>query len=436
MPILAVAAVVAAVNYYNAEKQRGADAARLNEIKALFERIKPPNYDVSIDAPPAYHQEVLQQPQFSDPASAPEFDSSKLLPKDLKMIRQFAPELAPRIEEQAPELIKRTGDMEKGRKAQLTALEEYTKTADRGFDPRQEQMLHEASQAAANQAQARSKSIQQDYARRGIGGSGLGLIAQLQGSSDASNQQAQSNMNAASQAYAARLNALAQGASLGGEIQGQDVNIQQRNADIINSFNQRTAAGRQGWENQRAGTMNDANMFNLNLEQGIANANTKAQNDAMFSNQKRQDDLLRYNAEFHRGNVDRADQNSKWSYDAAGRERDTQNALIGQKASWIDREKAQKNALLSNAYQDALAKAGGMSGTLQMQMQNSRQNAQDQGQAVQGLGNAATSAYGSYAAQQQNASNQANQDDRAQYAKSETWMSPEEKEKRRQQYGY
>ena len=282
------------VNLYNAEKARGADRKRLKEIRALFEKIKPPDYDVSIDAPPQYHREVLAQPRYSDPMQAPDFDISKLTPEDLKLVGKYTPEIAPYIAEAAPELVKKSTEAMKGREAQQKALERYMKMGETGDDAISAQASFMARQQAAADTRARQQALEQSFARRGQLGSGMQFAGGLQAGQAAGNTQALAQMQAASDAQRRRLEALSSGAALGGQIYGQEMDLASQNAAMINDFNRRMAQSRQAYEAQRAGALNEAQRYNLGMEQDIANANAAARNRAAEMNLQRSDQLARY----------------------------------------------------------------------------------------------------------------------------------------------
>jgi hypothetical protein len=378
--------VAAIINYYNAEKARKADKEKLDEIRKLYDQIKPPDYDLKIDAPPKLHTEKLALPQFREA----HFDTTKLKPEQLKLVGQLSPTLAPYIAEAAPQLVQKSADAQAGRQAQLQALQRYMAASKPGgVDPALAQAQEMARQKAQIEAQSREQSIAQDWNRRGLMGSGLGMAQQMQSGASAMDRMALQNMEAAKQAYQARLQNLASGAALGGEIGREDNQQAAQNAAIINAFNQRLAAGRQGWEQDRASALTGADKFNLGLAQDVANKNWATTNDFLLNQQARNDALEKFV-------LGRDDTNAKWGYGAQFDERDYLNKMLTQQAAWVDRERQQKNATLSNAYQDMLQKLAGQSGALQGQAAGARQAAQDQASAVQGLGNVVGSAAGGY----------------------------------------
>jgi hypothetical protein len=175
------------------------------------------------------HQETLQMPQFGSMEAAPKWDMKKLEPRELKLMEKFTPQIAPMVYEENPTLIKKSEDMKMGAAAEKKALRRFMDVGEGDFDPIYQQRVKEARDRAQAEAQSRSDSITQDFARRGIGGSGMELAAKMGGASQAMDRNAQMGMQAEAQAYQNQMQALAQGAQLGGQIQDRDISMQGRN---------------------------------------------------------------------------------------------------------------------------------------------------------------------------------------------------------------
>lgn len=422
-------AVAGILNYYNAQKARKADEKKLAEIRAIFEKIVPPDYDLTIDDPPALHTEQLKRPEFA----ALDFDMTKLTPAELKVVSQYSPTLAPYIAEAAPQLVQESADAKAGRQAQKDALQQYRKLSEPGaVDPGTAMAQEMARRKTQIEAQSREQSIAQDWQRRGMLGAGLGMAGQMQASSSAMDRLALENMEAAKMSQQQRLQALAGGAALGGQIRNQDMDLSQQNAAIINAFNQRTAAGRQGWEQQRAGSISEADLFNNKMAQGVAEANWGAQNKFALDQQARQDALKQYI-------YNTGDARQKWGFDQEQEERNYSNQTLADLASWKDKEKSQQNTLLGQGFDDKYKVAAGVTGAAASQAQAARQGAQDQAQAFQGMANmgSAIAMGGGQGHSQQNqyASGQAGKDDRKQYDSTGKWMTEDEFAERKKGYG-
>ncbi len=372
---------------YNSAQARGASDAQLAQIKAAFDSLVPPKYKISISDPPELIQEKIKSPEFSASIKPTEWDLSKLDPETLKVVGKYSPEAADLIKEAAPTLIQKTGDMKIGRDAQLSALKRFTDIGQGEFDPEYQQQVMNSKLNAQAEAQSRQNSILQDAARRGQSGAGTTLAAQLGGASQSMNRNAMQGLEAASQSYQNRLNALSQGAQLGGQIQSQDQSLQGQNADMINAFNQRMSSQANQAAQARASGLNAAQLYNLQNEQGLENQNVQARNQASQEDRDRADDLAKYNSQFARQNQGREDDLAKYGYQNAWNERGYANANATQLAGWKQAQEDKVNNLLSKKYQDIYQKTAGATGMAQQQIQNNLSTTRDINAGIQGLSN-------------------------------------------------
>jgi hypothetical protein len=198
-----------------------------------------------------------------------------------------------------------------------------------------------ASQQGQADAQSRQESILQDAARRGQGSSANALMAQMKGGAQAQSRAAEMQRQAAIESYRNKMMALRDSASLGGDIRGQDIGMQQANMGAINSFNERTARNRQNYLNALTEDRNLAQRQNLAAQQDIANRNVGGRNDAFKYNQGTYNDIQ------------------------------------------------------SKRFNTALDKAGGISGVGYKGIESRSQDTRDQNQAYQSVADAGTSYFGS-----------------------------------------
>lgn len=350
--------------YYQSEKARKASADKLDEIEEAFNAIKPPDYDLSVMDPPDYITKSVPEPAF---------DFSKFTPQQLKVVGKFSPTAASYIAEKNPEVITKSAEGRKGRQAQMDALNKFRQLAETGQDPIMQQMQDQAGRSAQIQAQSRQQSILQDAARRGQMGSGAALAAQLQGSSDAMERAAMQSQQAASDAYRNKLEAMRQSAQLGGDIAQQDVAEQARNVDIINAFNQRTASGRQQYENALAEMANKGQLYNLGEAQRVSDANIGAANQAAMADRARQDALLREQYGMRTG------------------EQARQNQIIEAQQKWRASERDVLNQMKGQQFQNKMQRQGQLANVGSQQIANIQGAAADRNKAIQGV----TSAIGS-----------------------------------------
>lgn len=405
MVVVAIAAAVALAQLYQAEKARGANERRLRELQADFDRLVPPEYNLSPMDPPAFIKQSVPEPSFN---------MADVTPEQFKLIGKYTPQIAAKVAEQRPELLKESAAAKEGRSAQMNALQRLKAISQQESDPELAQALANANRQAQIQAQSRQQSILQDMARRGGLTSGMGVAAQLQSSSDAMERHAMQSQAAAAEQYRNRLAALRDSATLGGQIRGDEMAMEGRNVDIINDFNARTARSAQDWQNRRADVLNDAQRQNLAAEQRVADANVDTRNKYAQAQQERRDQLLRYLDQRRMG------------------ERAYQNDLTQREADWRRGERDNQNALKSRMYGDALQRMQGKHGMVGEYNALETQRAQDRNAAIQGFGNAAAGAYQAGVQRDESNAAQDRADRRAYFEKTGYWDDDE----RRRAGGY
>lgn len=391
---IAVMVVATAVStlaqYYNSSKARGARKEELNEIKKLFTELTPPDYDLDITDPPYLHTEKLQMPEFSTPDGKPKWDLSKLEPNSISLMEKYIPEIAPRIIESNPTLIEKSQDMKLGADAQKTAMRRFMNIGEGGFDPAYQQRVQNAKRQAQGEAQSRSDSIMQDFQRRGMGGSGMELAAKMGGASQSMDRNAQMGMQAEADAYRNQLNSLSRGSDIGGQIQDRDIGVQSKNAQIINSFNQRMSKRHQDWANMRANAMNQADLRNIQEAQRISEHNANTQNQYDQGHQTRMDGIAMKNYQAKIDELNRQDSLKKWKYGQEGTERANLNNANILRSKWKQGEKRYGNEMKGKAYDDELRRRGGIAGSQSKIADAGMSDARDQNAAIQGMSNMAT----------------------------------------------
>lgn len=356
-----ISAAAAISQAYQSEKARGANEKRLSELRKIFESIVPPEYDVSINDPPKYMEQVLGQANL---------DFSRITPEQFKVVGQYAPEAASFVAEANPTLLKGSAAGKEGRQAQIDALRQMQSAA-KGDSPEFEIALQRARDSSQASAQSRQQSVIDDAQRRGMGGSGLSLAAQLQGTGDSMAQGANLSQQAAIEAYRNKMNAIQQSGTMGRQLAGDEMAMESANTDIINSFNQRTSRQYQDYLSQRAQMQNDAQLRNLNVSQDISNRNVAGRNEAdMF-------------------NLENRNRLAQQAYGNTRDERNYQNTLADQRANWSAAERDRQNRLKGQSYDDQLRRAAGMSGQTVMANQNALQSGQDRNAMIQGISDAA-----------------------------------------------
>lgn len=265
------------MQYYNAEKARKASRQRLGEIESMFNAIVPPDLNVKIWDDPAL---VATIPE-------PAFNLEAVTPEMFERVGQYVPQAAEVIAERRPELVEASQEAQRGREAQMEALESFRQIARSEFDPELQQRLQAASRKSRADAQSRQASVLQDAARRGQAGSLATMAAQMSAGEDAMQRQAIESQMAAAESYRNKLAALQRSSDIGGQVRQSEMSEAARNADIINDFNQRTSTRYQQAAQQRADLANQAQMYNLREGQRVADANVQARNQAKYEGVER-----------------------------------------------------------------------------------------------------------------------------------------------------
>jgi hypothetical protein len=345
--------------YYQAAEARKASKAELEEIRRLFDSIKPPDYDATVYDPP----ELIMQ---TIPETA--FDMSNVNPKAYAVAAKYIPEVASYIAEQNPQLVKMSAAGQLGRDAQIQALKDIRARTGEVSDAEAQDASARAMRDAQINSQSRQESVLQDANRRGQLGSGAMLAAQLQGGSD----QMERGANLSSQAYLEalrnKLGAIRTEGEMGRQLGNDEFSQSAINADIINKFNQRASTNMNVYNQYAADTVNKGQLFNVQNAQNVANQNTDTLNKSAIYNRNRQDDIA---------SKIRADKVGERSYINQAGQQNWQNKLTNQNIA---------NTIKRNSFQDQFDIAGGKSGIGYKNIGMNNEFTRDQNQVIQGLG--------------------------------------------------
>lgn len=162
--------------------------------------------------------------------------------------------------------------------AQMTALGQLSQTGQMGMSPAEAAALAQSNRDAQAMAQAKSNQILDNMARRGMGGSGAELAAQLQNAQSAADRASQQGNQIAQNAQQNALQAMVQSGQLGGQMRGQEFGEKSDTAkakDYINRFNTENSQQVQHTNVQNA---NQAALRNLLNQQNLMNQNTQLSN--------------------------------------------------------------------------------------------------------------------------------------------------------------
>ena len=169
--------------------------------------------------------------------------------------------------------------------AQYTALGQLQNISNNGgISPAMQAQL--ASIQGSNSAQARgaNEAAMQQAQERGMGNSGMNLLAQLTNNQNAATNNFNQGLGVAAQGQNNMLNALTQGSNLANTMQNNSFNQQAQQAAATNAINQFNANNAQNTNLVNTAATNAAQNTNLANANAAANASTTAQNQARAYN--------------------------------------------------------------------------------------------------------------------------------------------------------
>lgn len=171
------------------------------------------------------------------------------------------------------------------RNAQLDALGGLQDIVDgEGMTATDRARLEQLKGDLNTQERGQRESIIQNAQQRGVGGSGLELLAQLQNQQGSAQRASQMGFDIEAQAQERALEALMQQGQLGGQIRGQDFGEQEKIAaaqDAIAKFN---TQNQQQAEFTNVAARNDAQAANLAERQRVSDANVATRNEQQAHN--------------------------------------------------------------------------------------------------------------------------------------------------------
>lgn len=162
--------------------------------------------------------------------------------------------------------------------AQMGALEQLSQMGEVGLLPGERAALNQARRAAASEAQAKSAQLMDEYARRGMGGSGAELAARLQAGQSAADRQSQESDRLMQMAQERALSSISGAGNLAGQIGNQQFGQQSDVAKAKDYINQFNTQNQQNVQQRNVQNQNQAQLRNLETSQDIANKNVSTKN--------------------------------------------------------------------------------------------------------------------------------------------------------------
>lgn len=166
------------------------------------------------------------------------------------------------------------------KQAQMEALQGLQDISSNGGMTTMDQAnLSKIANEEATRSRGAREAILQNAQARGMGGSGMEIMAQLQNQQDSVTRQSQRDLDVAGMAQQRALEALMQGGQMAGQMQNQDFNQQAQKAQAQDAISRFNAQNQQQANLTNTAANNSAQAANLNNKQNVANANVGIRND-------------------------------------------------------------------------------------------------------------------------------------------------------------
>ena len=203
-------------------------------------------------------------------------------------VEKYVPEAAEFIPEKTPQQITESGSAEE-QQAQKEALRQYRDLSQSGYDPIAAAQQEAALTASAAQASSARQAALREASQRGLGGTGLDVLAGLGATEQAAVGGRQAALQAQADAGQRRLQALGSYANLAGQMRQQTTGVESQNVNIMNAFNERAARDLNKYNQYVAEMKNEADLFNLKNQQARDEALVRQRNEQMVYDTERRE---------------------------------------------------------------------------------------------------------------------------------------------------
>lgn len=203
-----------------------------------------------------------------------------------RTVSDYIPEIAQHVPEATPQQVTEAG-VGTERQAQKEALRQYGRMAQAGYDPIAAAQQEAALTASAAQASAARQAALREASQRGMGGTGLDVLAGMGATEQAAVGGRQAALQAQQEAGQRRLQALGAYGTLAGQMRQQGTQTEQANVNIMNAFNERMARNLNQYNQYVAELKNQAQLQNRAEQQRMAEMNVEQANRMRIMNQQR-----------------------------------------------------------------------------------------------------------------------------------------------------
>jgi hypothetical protein len=233
------------------------------------------------------YQRLLQTAQDYEAEMQGNLPSGSVTPIQLeefkKVVSDYVPEISKYIPEAAPQQVTEAG-VGAERQAQKEALRQYGRMAQAGYDPIAAAQQEAALTASAAQASAARQAALREASQRGLGGTGLDVLAGMGAAEQEAIGGRQAALQAQQEAGQRRLQALGAYGTLAGQMRQQGTQTEQANVNIMNAFNERMARNLNQYNQYVAELKNQAQLQNRAEQQRMAEMNVGVRTQQQLMN--------------------------------------------------------------------------------------------------------------------------------------------------------
>jgi hypothetical protein len=231
-----------------------------------------------------------------------------------------------------------------GKDAQLEALGQLQDIGSNGgLDAQDRSKLQDIQNQEQTQAKGARDAIIQNAEARGMGGSGLSLLAQLQNEQDSATRASAKDTDVAAEGQARALQAIQDSANLGGTINQNQFNQQKAIADSKNAINQFNAANTQQANATNAASNNAAQATNLANKQAVSNNNVGIANQQEAYNKGLAQTNFQNNLSIAQGSANAMNNAATQANTQAGQDKNLIGSAISGAASIFSDERVKKD---------------------------------------------------------------------------------------------
>lgn len=203
-------------------------------------------------------------------------------------VTDYIPEIVQHVPEATPQQVTEAG-VAPEIQAQKQALQQYGRLAQAGYDPIAAAQQEAALTAGAAQASAARQAALREAAQRGMGGTGLDVLAGMGAGEQAGVAGRQAALQAQQEAGQRRMQALGAYGTLAGQMRQAGTETERANVNVMNAFNERMARNLNQYNQYVAELKNQANLQNRAERQRIGEMNVEQANRLQILNQQRID---------------------------------------------------------------------------------------------------------------------------------------------------